>query len=208
VQIIEEAEQRQRNAASGLPHAPVADDVFRAIESGESDRAIRLMQEDPLRIHTRHIPSEASPLHAAAQALDSTLVRWLLDHDADPRARMRHGITPIDAAAHRWYRSDTQRFETVAHVLLDSRRIDDARGGRRAWRHQLAPCAACGGTLTEQNDGSGGLLRIAVTHNRPNVLDLILTPVSIRTSGSGSTRETTRRIPGHGTTGGRDIETI
>lgn len=174
VQIIEEAEQRQRNAASGLPHAPVADDVFRAIESGENDRAIRLMQEDPLRIHTRHIPSEASPLHAAAQALDSTLVRWLLDHDADPRARMRHGITPIDAAAHRWYRSDTQRFETVAHLLLDRGAsmtpAAAAALGDTSWlRAQHAA-----GTLTEQNDGSGGLLRIAVTHNRPNVLDLIL----------------------------------
>ena len=87
VRIIEEEEQRQRNVKSGLPNAPAADEVFRAIASGDTDRAIALMAENPLRIHTRHIPSEASPLHSAAQALDAALVSWLLGHGADPRAR-------------------------------------------------------------------------------------------------------------------------
>ncbi len=174
VQIIEEEEQHQRNATSGLSHAPVADDVFRAIASGESHRAIASMEADPLRIHTRHIPSEASPLHAAAQALDVVLVSWLLDHGADPRARMHHDLTPIDVAARRWYRTDTPRFEAVARLLLD-------RGA------SLTPAAAAAlgdagflraqhaaGTLRDQNDGSGGLLRIAVTHNRRDILDLLL----------------------------------
>jgi ankyrin repeat protein len=174
VRSIEEEEQNQRNAKSGLPNAPAADDLFGAIASGNNDRAIALLNQNPLRIHTRHTPSEASPLHAAAQALDATLVAWLLDHGADPRTRMHHDLTPIDLAAHRWYRTETRRFEAVARLLLD-------RGA------PMTPAAAAalgdadwlrarhvGSTLTDQNDGSGGLLRIAVTHNRSEILDLLL----------------------------------
>src|SRR5437867_3401302 len=73
VRAIEEGEQKRRDTSSGMTHAPAADDLFRAIRSGETDRAIALMDEDSARIHTRHIPSEASPLHAAAQTLDASL---------------------------------------------------------------------------------------------------------------------------------------
>ena len=119
VRIIEEEEQKRRNTKSGMTDAPAADVLFRAIASGETTRAVALMDEDPRRIHTRHIPSGASPLHAAAQALDTALVAWLLDRGADPRARMHHDLTALDVAAHRWYRTDTRRLEAVARLLLD-----------------------------------------------------------------------------------------
>jgi len=174
VRIIEEEEQQQRDATSGLANAPAADDLFRAIASGQTDRAMALMDEHPARIHTRHLPSEASPLHAAAQALDARLVAWLLDRGADPGVRAHHDLTPLDAAAHRWYRMDTQRFENVATLLL-------GRGAPMT----AAAAAALGdgdwlrarheeGNLRDQNDGSGGLLRIAVTHNRAGILALLL----------------------------------
>jgi ankyrin repeat protein len=174
VHIIEDAEQNERNAKSGLTNAPAADDLFRAIASADSDRAIALMQENPLRIHTRHLPSEASPLHAAAQALDATLVAWLLAHGADPRTRLHHDLTPLDLAAHRSYRTDTRRFETVARLLLDrGAPMTPAAAvalGNAGWlraQHEA-------GTLRDQNGGSGGCLRIAVTHNRPEILGLLL----------------------------------
>jgi ankyrin repeat protein len=174
IRIIEEEEQNRRNATSGMPDAPEADDLFRAIASGDDGRAIALMKENPARIHTRHIPSEASPLHAAAQALDTTLVAWLLDHGADPRARMHHDLTALDVAAHRWYRTDTERVEAVARLLLDhgapmTPSVAAALGDADWLRARHAEDA-----LTDQNDGSGGLLRIAVTHNRPEVVNLLL----------------------------------
>lgn len=174
VRIIEEEEQRQRNTASGLPHAPVADDLFRAIASGERDRAIALMQEDPLRIHTRHIPSEASPLHAAAQALDIALVEWLLDHGADLHGRMRHDLTPLDVAAHRWYRTDTSRLETVARLLLDRGASMTPAAAAALGDADWLRAQHAAGELKDQNDGAGGLLRIAVTHDRRDVLALLL----------------------------------
>jgi ankyrin repeat protein len=174
VRIIEAEEQNQRNAKSGLPNAPAADDVFRAIASGDTDRAIALMDENPLRIHTRHIPSEVSPLHAAAQALDRALVAWLLDHGADPRTRMHHELTPIDLAAHRWYRTDTRRVEAVARLLLDRGALMTPAAAAALGDADWLRARHAAGTLADQNDGSGGLLRIAVTHNHSEILDLLL----------------------------------
>ena len=173
VRIIEEAEQDRRNRLTGAD-APAADDLFRAIGGGDTARAIAMMIDDPRRIHTRHVPSELSPLHAAAQALDNGLVTWLLEHGADPAVRMHHELTPLDLAALRWYRADTELFEAVARRLLTSAApmtaLAAAALGDVAWlraRHGE-------GTLADTNDGSGGLLRIAVTHDRPEVLKLLL----------------------------------
>lgn len=174
VRIIEEEEQKQRITKSGLPGAPPADDVFEAIAHGDDVRAIALLSSDPKRIHTRQIPSELSPLHAAAHALDDALVAWLLEHGADADVRMHHDLTPLDLAAMRWYRTDTRRMETVARLLLDRGAPMTAPAaaalGDAAWLHTRHS----EGTLTDVNDGSGGLLRIAVTHNRPQILELLL----------------------------------
>jgi len=173
VRIIEEAEQDRINRLAGAD-APAADDLFRAIGGGDTARAIAMMIDDPRRIHTRHVPSELSPLHAAAQALDNGLVTWLIEHGADPAVRMHHELTPLDLAALRWYRTDTGLFGAVARRLLTSGAPMTAPAaaalGDVAWlrvRHGE-------GTLADKNDGSGGLLRIAVTHDRPEVLKLLL----------------------------------
>jgi ankyrin repeat protein len=174
VRIIEEEEQTQRDAASGMRDAPAADDLFRAILAGDTDRAIALMAEIPARIHTRHIPSQVSPLHAAAQTLDGRLVEWLLDHGADPGARAHHDLTPLDVAAHRWYRTDTQRLEIVARALLSRGAPMTAAAAAALGDADWLGARHAEGRLADQNDGSGGLLRIAVTHDRGGILDLLL----------------------------------
>jgi ankyrin repeat protein len=90
VQIIEREEQKRRDGISGTTNAPAPDVVFRAIAAGDTDRAIALIEESPHRLHARHLPSGASPLHAAAQALDGRLVTWLLDRGADPALRAQY----------------------------------------------------------------------------------------------------------------------
>jgi len=39
-----------------------------------------------------------SPLHGAAVFGQTAMVKWLLDHDADPYAKEREGRTPLDSA--------------------------------------------------------------------------------------------------------------
>jgi ankyrin repeat protein len=174
VRIIEHEEQKRRDKVAGMPNAPAADAVFRAIAAGQAGRAIALMEEDPDRIRTRHIPSGASPLHAAAQALDESLVGWLLDRGADPDARAHRDLTPLDVAALRWYQADTPRFEGVARLLLDRGASMTGTAAAAFGDADWLRARHAQGQLTDQNDGSGGLLRIAVTHNRPQILDLLL----------------------------------
>jgi ankyrin repeat protein len=174
VRIIDDEEQKRRDTTSGIPNAPPADDLFRAIASGEIDRAIALMEENLARIHTRHIPSEASPLHVAAEGLDSRLVAWLLDHGADPAVRAHRDVTPLDVAAHRWYRTDTQRFEKVATLLLGRGAPMTAAAAVALGDADWLRTRNAEGRLSDQNDGSGGLLRIAVTHDRQRILELLL----------------------------------
>jgi len=174
VGIIEREEQTRRNAASGTRDAPAADELFRAIAAGDTDRAIALMTRSPGWIQARQMPSKASPLHAAAGISNSRLVEWLLGHGADPGAAAEHDLTPLDVAAHRWYRVDLEQFEKVAALLLGRGASMTAPAaaalGDAAWlraRHAE-------GRLRDWNDGSGGLLRIAVTHNRLKILELLL----------------------------------
>jgi len=172
--IIEEEEQKQREAASGMSGAPGGEDVFRAIASDDRHTAMALIAANPARIHTRQIPSEATPLHRAAEALDTAFVAWLLDRGADPRARMHQQLTPLDAAARRWYRTETRRFEAVAGLLLERGAPMTPAAATALGDADWLRNSRAAGTLMNQISASGGLLRIAITHNRPRILELLL----------------------------------
>jgi hypothetical protein len=139
--------------------------LVEAVRTANLDGVRAMLKARPelgrMSIDNLHIPSKASPLHVAAQVLDGRLVEWLLDHGADSAVRAHRDLTPLDVAAHRWYRTDTQQFEKVATLLL-------GRGAPMA----AAAAAALGdadwlrarhaeGTLTDQNDG-GRVLASAV----------------------------------------------
>ena len=174
VKIIEDEEQKWRDAQSGQERTPPAGELFRAIGSGETERAIALMDANPTWIGSRHFPTGATPLHIAADTLNVKLVELLLDRGADPGARTMDDQTPADRAARRWYRTDTQQMTETVRLLLDRGApitpVVAAALGDADWlraRHAE-------GTLSNQVDPAGGLLRIAATHNRPDILKLLL----------------------------------
>jgi ankyrin repeat protein len=83
-------------------------------------------------------------------------------------------LTPLDAAAHRWYQPDSARAQDVIGRLLAAGAVMTPAAavvfGDAAWlraRHDA-------GALVNQGLDSGGLLRIAVTHDRPEILRLLL----------------------------------
>ena len=47
VRVIEEEEQKRRDTRSGMRGAPPADELFRAIETGDVDRVIAMLDENP-----------------------------------------------------------------------------------------------------------------------------------------------------------------
>ena len=174
VTVIQEEEQRQRDRKSGVAGAPEPDDLFEAIASGAEMRAIGLMEANPALVRTRDAVMGVTPLHVAAHRLHSRLVAWLLDHGADPLARDARDHMPLDRAAYSSGPETADGFHEIARLLL-------ARGaaltspaavvlGDTDWlraRHAES-------SLTNPIDDAGGLLRIAATHNRADVLELLL----------------------------------
>jgi ankyrin repeat protein len=174
VRIIEDEEQKRRDAMSGMAGTPAADVLWGAIAAGDTERAISLMRENPARIRSRDVSSGATPLHMAAHALNVPLVEWLLDHGANPDARAADGFTALDLAAHRWHRTDTAKVERLAALLLDHGAAMTGAAAAALGDAEWLTASHAAGTLADQNDGSGGLLRIAVTHDRAAVVGLLL----------------------------------
>src|SRR5207253_4138812 len=140
------------------------DELFEAIASGDDERAFAMMETSPALIRARHHLLGWTPLHIAARALNAPVVEWLLDRGADPNARGRHDFTPLDMAAHF---SGDEPVEKVAALLLGrgagmtgaaAVALEDADWLRRCQRE---------GALINPIEDSGGLLRIAASHNRP-----------------------------------------
>ena len=118
VTAINQGEQRQREARSGVNAAPATDDLFQAITSGDDDRAVAMMEANPALIRSCNLDGW-TPLHVASQRLNERIVAWLLDHDADVLRQSRNGWTALDAAAHwPWYES-AERFAAVAALLRE-----------------------------------------------------------------------------------------
>jgi ankyrin repeat protein len=173
VAIIQAAEQRRRDAKSGLRGAPAPDELVQAIASGDDDRALALLETDPALLRACH-PQGWTPLHLAAQRLNERLARWLLDHGAEPTARGAGDRTPLDVAAE-WGPDDGgERFRSMAELLRRRGAALTARSaaalGDAGWlRARHAERA-----LENPVDHSGGLLRIAVSHDRPEILSMLL----------------------------------
>jgi ankyrin repeat protein len=174
VRIIEEEEQKRRDARSGVRGAPPADDLYRAIERGDADRVMAMLDENPALVHTRHATFDVSPLHIAARALNARIIAALLDRGADPAVRGHHDLTPLDAAAHSWYRFDAQRFAEAAALLLTRGAPMTAAGATALGNADWLRARHAAGALSNPIEDTGGLLRIAATHDRPDVLQLLL----------------------------------
>jgi ankyrin repeat protein len=174
VAIIQEAEQRGRDTKSGRSGAPAPQELFRAIASGNMAQAIAMLETDSGLIQTCDPHFQWTPLHLAARALNARLVEWLVDHGATASVRGWHDITPLDMAAHASAEQTRDKFEAVAGLLL-SRAVETTPAaavalGDADWlRHRHAE-----GNLTNPIEDTGGLLRIAASHNRPEILTLLL----------------------------------
>ena len=175
VAAIEEEEQRQRETRSGVPRAPSPDPLFKVIASGDDAAAVTLLDANPALITTRHPVMGVTPLHFAAHRLRPNVVKCLLDRDADPSARDVRDHTPLDRAAFQSTPDTAERFSSIAQLLL-------ARGAGRSLR-QLRWCSATssGYACATRKAPSRTrlrvrveLLRIAVTHNRADVLAFVL----------------------------------
>ena len=114
-----------------------------------------------------------TPLHLAARRLDLPQVAALLEAGADPNARDMHDHVPLDWAAYSSAPETIEQFRKVTRLLRERGQLTATAAvvlGDTDWlraRH-------ADGSLNNPIEDSGGLLRIAVTHNRTDVLSLLL----------------------------------
>jgi ankyrin repeat protein len=174
VAIIDEAEQRRRRASSGMAAAPAPDELFQAIASGANARAIAMLETNAALIHTCN-DQGWTPLHLSAAHLNEPIAAWLLDHGADPMPRGKGGRTPLDLAAGEWWgEGRVKGFPPVAALLLQPGASMTARAAAALGDSDWLRARHAEGVLVNPIDDAGGLLRIAVTHNRPEILALLL----------------------------------
>jgi ankyrin repeat protein len=163
VAIIQEEELRRAAAGSGLNTATAG--LFEAIERGDSAAAIAMLEAKPAAIHSCNRDGW-TPLHLAAASLDEPLVTWLLQHGADANRRGPGDRTALDLAAG-LQRHDAEQFAAVAEMLRRHGALLTARSavalGEAEWLRALP---------NPMEDG--GLLTIAVKHDRPEMLALLL----------------------------------
>jgi ankyrin repeat protein len=165
------------NARDGVyPHREATTAHALAVARGDEE-IVRIIEEaEQTRPGGRTGRGDPAPLHRAANAYDVETVTRLIDEGADPNALAFGRWTPLDAAASRWWKANTDDFEHVARLLM-------SRGARMTPRAAAAlgdvewlGARHAEGALRDDRDGGGegGPLRIAVTHNRLDVLEFLL----------------------------------
>ena len=174
VGIIEDEERRRREERSGTVGAPPADDLFRAIQSGDRHAVASMLGANPALVNTRHSTFDVAPLHIAARALDPGITKLLLDGGADVAVRGHEAMTPLDAAAQAWCQVDHQRFVETARLLLDYGAPMTPAAAIALGEIEWLRARHADGSLTRQVAAAAGLLRIAVTHNQSAVLSQLL----------------------------------
>ena len=174
VAAIEEEELRQRETMSGVARAPSPDPLFRVIVSGDDAAAVTLLDANPALITTRHPVMGVTPLHVAAHRLRPNLVQCLLDRGADPSARDVRDHTPLDGAAFQSTPDTAERFCSIAQLVLSRGAVLTAPAAVVLGNIEWLRARHAEGSLTNAIEDEGGLLRIAVTHNRADVLALLL----------------------------------
>jgi ankyrin repeat protein len=167
VAIIREEEQRRAPARSGSnpAAAPAPDKLFDAIGRGDNSAAIAMLEAGPAAIHSCNRDGW-TPLQVAAESLNEQLIEWLLQHGADVNRRSPGGRTALDLAAG-LKSHDAEQFAPVAGMLRRHGAPLTARSavalGEAEWIRALPKPIE-----------DGGLLTVAVKHDRPEMLALLL----------------------------------
>src|SRR5262245_11692192 len=167
--IIRDEERRRRETKGDLINPQAAEELFQTIQSGNDQSAIAVLQANPGLVHTTNLEGW-TPLHAAARMWNEPLTIWLLQHGADVNARGRHDLTSLDLAALSFARKNPhyrERFKSMAERLRGGGARMTARAAVAFGDADWIRARHAEGALPGPLGAGGGLLRIAVTHNRP-----------------------------------------
>jgi hypothetical protein len=163
--IIREEEERRE---AGLPTADqVPAELRGALQTGDEDLALDILQRHPELIHFQMPGSRWTFLHLASALLLPRTAKWLLDRGAEINSRARDGSAALDVAG--LYCDPANRAERDEAMV----RLLRGRGAELTVRSAvivgdgefLRRKAAEENVITPQ-DGRGWLLRLAVDCER------------------------------------------
>jgi ankyrin repeat protein len=174
--IIREEEQRRRESMSASTARVTSsqDELSEAIARGDAARALAMMDADPSLIQACDREGW-TPLHVASAVRSPDLVAWLLERGADADRRGKDDRTPLDLAAGGRRPIDAGQFAAVAEMLRRAGAALTACAavalGETDW---LRARHAEGNLVNPITWEAGGLLTVAVRHDRPDILVLLL----------------------------------
>jgi ankyrin repeat protein len=154
---------------------PTSDILSEAIACSDAARAVAMMGPDGVLINALNRDGWA-PLHIAAAMLNEFMVTWLLERGADVSRRGPSDRTPLDMAAvsRRVRNGDKRQFGTVAQALRRHGAELTARSAVALGESDWLRAQHSEGALVNPIEDWGGLLTVAVMHDRPEMLTLLL----------------------------------
>ena len=123
--IIREEEKRREAGRPTTSDIPA--ELHKALQSGDEDAAIAILERHPDLVAYRHPETQRSFLHIASARLLPRVATWLLDHGADVNVQAADQSTPLEVAG--ILCNPNHRAEGVAEMtrlLRGARRFDDA----------------------------------------------------------------------------------
>jgi ankyrin repeat protein len=75
-------------------HPLLAAEIHDALRNGQIPKAMNLLANNPSLVSSKD-DDNCTPLHWAAQLGQTDVVRWLLEHKADPNAIAYNNFTPL-----------------------------------------------------------------------------------------------------------------
>ncbi|HUI42152.1 MAG TPA: ankyrin repeat domain-containing protein [Terriglobia bacterium] len=176
VAIIQDEEQRRREARSrsGAPVTSSQDKLSEVIRSSDDARAIAMLEASPSLVHACDRDGW-TPLHVASEVRSPQVVAWLLEHGAEPNRSGKDSRTPLDLAAGGRRPIPGEPFAAVAGLLRRAGAELTPRAAAALGDADWLRARHAEGTLVNPVTWeAGGLLTVAVRHNRPDVLALLL----------------------------------
>jgi ankyrin repeat protein len=181
VAIIRDEEQRRRDtrtealSGSNVTAGSAQDELSKAIRAGNDSHAIAMLESNPAL--TNGCDGHGwTPLHMAAATLNAGLTAWLLEHGADVNRRGPGDRTPLDVAdGTGWRRSGgLEKYPAVAGLLRHAGAELTDRSAVALGEADWLRARNAAGALVNEISGPGGLLSVAVRHDRGDVLELLL----------------------------------
>ena len=171
--IIRDEEKRRE---AGRPTtSDVPGELHNALQSGDEDAAIAILERHTGLVAYRHPETQRSFLHSASARMLPRVASWLVDHGADVNLQAADQSSPLDVAG--ILCNPNLRAEGVAEMtrLLRERGaamtvraaviLGDAEFLRRKHAEE---------EIVTARDTRGWLLALAVDNDRPEILKLLL----------------------------------